>query len=573
MNDIDKTNFEQETKSEVKQKNDSDLTSYKIKRSKNRKIVTVIAIIVLLLLSSVYNIFVKSDKKYVKDFDEIEFQPGDTYNLEGTITNVEKINTSYGQVTLLTLDKFLEMDEKYGWNFPSIVDDSKEYKIGDQFSKTLLFEEYRFNDNKIVTAKELWGSLLSIPTSIGIVTDAISFSNGFRLILKSTDASGTTEYEVFTPNGDSYPLKLLNASLRIGNKNQIDKICSQITSYVFFMGEYFFASEDLKDNEEVDFLESLDNYNSSKGMIQFIDKNSNCQLDDYDIFKVNILPTDDERILETYILSIGFGTGPFSHITGGSKHIINWYKGPYERQYNKRLALSYVQSIENEIQNTTIRVSRIEMDECLSYNQYDFFVQDYHGQTIGNCYGTIEYGSVVKDGITVEYIDTNKNKLLDVNDLFLIKGLENQTEYRFVLKDKKFNDRIGSINWIVGYGQVVGRIPDIELTNNGEISGSENEYKIDVSVPYWHSEFALNKTLRLSLTKDSELILDNVSIHDGDVGLYNGKNISFFDANNDSYLSANDYFVLEGEDNLTYEIELFMLFDIERYRSSVEIIT
>lgn len=578
MNDLEPTKSEPFSLEEKEQMIKAKVVSQPKKKKKKILIIgAIIAVILIIFSTSVWYVFRTSEPKTISELLDRKFKPGETIDIEGTITKIEKYNTSYAPLTLLTLD-----NNNSSGIYKFLGDNEKHYEIGDKFQTTLHFEEYQFNGNKIITAKELYSTILLSPASIGIVVDAISFKAGFELLLTSIDGNGTIQYEVFTPNGDVFPLNMFNVSLRKGKSSQSDKRYDHKNVQELFAIEYVYLSGGYLDNKEVDFMESLEDNVSRNGSIQFIDKNKNGLLDDYDIFKVYISSTDNEYNIESYFLNIGGSMSGYLNIASGCKYIINWYKGAYGWLDLQRLALSYVSTEENgTLMDTTIRVSRICIDNDISFNQYNFSFEG-----IGNVYhvhseNDVSEGIVnIGGNISIEYIDKNKNMLLDADDIFIIRGLKNQTHATFEVFDKKARTRImepqwivsyGNLQWIVGYGHLAGRIPYIKLEKKGLVPESENKYQIDVFVPYWHSVLALNSTIRLSLTKDSEPILSDISIFNGIIGSYNGKNITFYDMDNDSYLSTNDYFIMECEVNSTYDLEISLLFDIDIYKSSVQI--
>lgn len=534
--------------------------------NKRNKILVISSIIVaVIVIMSMFYIYVLSGPLTVDELASRHFEPGDVVDLVGNIAEIEEFNTNYGlfyQITLEGIDLL-----------PFMLDTNKEYCVGDEIQITLHFEEIQFKGNKFLAAKEFPQHII-FPNMLRSAVDAISFTYGIYLKQTSTDGKGNTQYEVFTCDEEGYPLDLFNVNL---GKNEVEFNASNYlndlwedsdpdfikplvsyirTEYVFVSGWIGSVGEDGK---AVDFMEPLEDGVSGNGSIEFIDMNTNGLIDDHDIFNVYIPPTPDENTFDTYFLTIGCGYD----FAGGYKYILNWYNGTFEgysETDDKRnlLALSYVSDeINGSLVDTTLRVSRNIIGEPQPYNDYNF--------SLTSGWGYIEYPisegvTTLDDGVSVEYIDSNKNTLLDVDDLFIIRGLENQTSVELSIHSVSTYALVVHYDFIVGYGPILGNLPEITLENKGLLAESGNQYQVNVSVPFRHPELALNKTLKLSLSQDTLVLLKNIYLIDGVIGSYDGKNITFVDADNDSYLSTNDYFVVDCASDSTYLLELSLLF-------------
>ena len=84
-----------------------------------------------------------------------------------------------------------------------------------------------------------------------------------------------------------------------------------------------------------------------------------------------------------------------------------------------------------------------------------FEQSDLSGKIKGCCGDSIQIellldGNIIKDeDINVDFIDSNTNSLLDVDDIFLINGLENNTEAGFRISDNQ-GSLVAYYEWIVG---------------------------------------------------------------------------------------------------------------------------
>jgi hypothetical protein len=208
--------------------------------------------------------------------------------------------------------------------------------------------------------------------------------------------------------------------------------------------------------------------------------------------------------------------------------------------------------------DSTIRISKVVGEIPLQYKNYDFRLFDEHGIPILE--GSIKTGmktiSDIDDSLSFEYFDKNNNNLIDKDDVFVVNGLDNQTKYRFKILDRDFN-QIAGIEFIAGYDQIIGNIPNIDIENKGLILGSTNKYKFEFTVNYWHPQLEINSTLYFQIYPEydnDEAIVYKVKT--GFVGAFDGVNISFFDVDNDNYLSSGDYFILEADENRLFQISI-----------------
>jgi hypothetical protein len=541
---------------DIMNKNDINGEKQKRRSKRNKKkiaIVILIIIVILIPLISYWYFFMRPIT--VEELYNREFKPGDSVEIIGEITDIEKHGTSYGELTLITLDDH----EEASFVCQVMVDNEKTYKKGDEFTTTLHFDEYEFNGNKIVTAKKLFNTYL-MPVYMTTVIDGVSFVGGILLELTSIDDKGTSTYEVLISDIEGLPIDIFNISLRKGTSTQNVEYTHK-TSFDLFGSEWEKLSGEYQESEDIDFMKSLKDLVSENNMIEFEDVNSNGLLDDGDTFKVHIPPTADKRTIETYLLSIGGKPG--SIIIYGRKYIINWYKGVYEwnpERFDKvNLILSYVSSEKNgTLSDTNLKIFKLLRGSAQHFQNYKFELFDHSYVSVLS--GSIEPGVVIEGGvddrISVEYIDNNKNSMLDVDDLFIIRGLENQTIYYFVIEDQK-NEFLNMFEWIVGYGKIIGRLPPVELENKGLLPDSTNQLKVEADVSYWHPQLLLNSTLFLELrTNDINNESVRLLIVDGVVGVHNGVNITFSDADKDSLLSTGDFFVIETEPNNSYFVEI-----------------
>lgn len=394
--------------------------------------------------------------------------PGDSIDIRGEIAGINYINTSYGDLPIITLkdhsDKFRNaglLDNKIysieGWTEALNIygDFNKEYNIGDSIDITLHFDEMQLHGAKFLWAKEL-GFYLELPSAITQALDYTANIAGFYLKWISSDNEGHTSYEIFTTNKDQYSLNLFNVSLKKISADtdlQENAVFSTLlnTTIDFFSKEYLFVSGMGAGIEKIDFMSSLNDGISQNGFIEFIDKNSNNLIDDHDVINLSIPPTEDDTKLETYLLLIGIDdNGDFNKFASGCKYLINWYDGIYEQIIEKELiAINYTLHQEHgTLIDTTLEVSRANSKTDLSIDNFQIFI-DYNNSYLS---GDLKDGNIIKEEhINVDFIDLNKNELLDVGDLFLISGLENNTSAILRITNNQGNT-IAYYPWIIGEG-------------------------------------------------------------------------------------------------------------------------
>jgi len=117
--------------------------SKKPKSNRKKRSIKIFAtmIIVFLLLTSTFIWYNFYRPITLKELGEREFGVGDTIDVKGKITEIEKINTTYGSMTILTLDDY---DPESDF-FQIMIKDEGKYDIGDEFRTTLEFQEFVFN--------------------------------------------------------------------------------------------------------------------------------------------------------------------------------------------------------------------------------------------------------------------------------------------------------------------------------------------------------------------------------------------------------------------------------------------
>jgi|GEM_PF-1283198 len=552
-----------------------------MKYNQLRKFVAIV-VVVILIVSSVLVWFVFFRPISLRELSLRHYDVGESVTIKGTVTDIYTLNTSHGPLTLLSLDGYY--DDEYGYYY-RVLTNEETYDINDTYQSSIEFVEYNFNGHTIITTKELFDTYLLLPTAMGVVLDAVAYVGGIYLNPIST-GNGTTQYEVITNSGDQYPLNMINVSLRMENANisntsiydiynntglynpyedqdiQLEPVDHR-TFPILYAIEYVYGMTSYDDDyhHEIDFMDSLANGISDNGLVRYIDVNSNYLLDNSDIFELYIPPTPDEYTLESYFLQIG-GDHSDDNIAMGNKYIINWHDGFFwiedysENSFNSVTAVQL--SYESEVNDgtsieTSIIVTRV-LGDVHPYDNYRYSLGIGTYDQRENYDDELSEGvMVINDSITMEYQDNNENDLLDDDDRFVIRGVDNQTKVHYSLFDETASSSTGFIQWIIGYGHVNGRLPEVELGNMGKVPGSVNDYEIRVNTSFVHPELSLDNTM-FHVRKSRSYVTeqDMKSITNGHVGDFNGTNVTYFDVDHDSLISANDYFLIDAEPQSSY---------------------
>lgn len=135
------------------------------------------------------------------------WQAGTTVDVEGVVTGVDRWNTTYGPVVMLSLDGAQGCWMVFG-------NPAMEYVAGERFRTTLHFQEYRINGERAVMAPELVCPLPTMYISLAVLSEASMLqSRGVGLAFSLYEPDGWATYEVITRNRDAYPLDIFPLAL------------------------------------------------------------------------------------------------------------------------------------------------------------------------------------------------------------------------------------------------------------------------------------------------------------------------------------------------------------------------
>jgi|GEM_PF-2773784 len=541
------------------------------------KRLTVILVVILLISASLFSawyFFVRPISVDELVLRNMSLKDGDVIKVTGKISEMQILNTSYGERTVLTLNGSKLAED----TFKFLGNNSVTYHIGDRFTTTLHFHRYLFNDKTVITAPELYSPFLIFTDAMQEVSDSGSFSSGFELIQNHSNGK-STEYRVFSRDNSSYPLNLVNASII---KDVLNKDYSGTIPETIYMmtDEYSNLMSGFRLGHELDYMCSLTN-DSENGIIEFTDTNSDNLLDDGDIFTVNIPPTENISIIDTYLLLIQGPGANIETVENGlfhaEKYILNWYAGPYEVEnggYSKnKLALAYVSDkLENGSCESLIEITNMESPATRRYTDCEFRLEIYERDRTGS-YTADSFSSHFSDktitdektGLSLRFIDSNNNSLLDAGDFITVSGLENGSRVGLSIGMYSMKTPYGRILWYAGYGHVSGSLPDISFSEVIE----EKQYLVSVNVSYWHSELEFNHTLRFSVGNSSGYIIENRTLVNDQISS-ESLNITFVDADGNNYLSTGDYFIISDYDAASdWKLTVSLLFGNHVYKTDL----
>ena len=106
-------------------------------KTHKRKILALI-VIMIILIPLIFYWYYSIRPITVDELQNRDFRSGESVELVGTITEIETHNTTYGQLTLITLDD----DDEASYMYQLIVENGDRHKIGDEYKTKLHFEEY-----------------------------------------------------------------------------------------------------------------------------------------------------------------------------------------------------------------------------------------------------------------------------------------------------------------------------------------------------------------------------------------------------------------------------------------------
>jgi hypothetical protein len=527
---------------------------------RTRRIVLVLAVSAIVVASGflVWDVFVRARSlAEVYGFDH--WIPGSSVAIVGTITDIERKNTSYGP------EVSLELDGGPGCaGAPSVAGDpTATYAIGARFQTTLHFQRYTINGDPAVSAPELRCPFPLALEAIGTVLDSVSlFAGRLFLVYNGTESNGTVHYEIATANGATYPPDKLPATLRKSTPLQgSDPILhaggpiDSFARWIDFGGlQYLGTVGAYQEFPIVDEMTSLAAGISRNGSLRFADANRNGLVDDGDRLDVNLAATGSPTTWDTYQLIIGgLFAAPETYVSC-ARFILNGPLGPLDVPLPERRDAHVKLQYAGGTSGTTF-TSRIDVrpgfGPTLALSDVRFFVQA-EGSSGNGTLSTLPI--TLSNGVSLAFTDANGDGRLDSGDGFRAGGLANRTSVALILDQG--NTTVGTISWVVGYGEPIGRVPTLKFTAQGT-----NPWRATANASFWSPELALNRTVRASLLENGIAVLTNVSLGGGILGTFANGTLAFTDSDGDGSLSSGDVFTVTGASGNRYELDISVLYE------------
>ena len=486
------------------------------------------------------------------------FQPGNQVTVAGTITAIDRENTSYGPRVALQLD---------GGSFCShggdvFGDPNATYRVGETFQTILHFQSFTFNGDPAVSAPELACPFPVDFAAIGGVIDAVSGTAGMVLVYNGTWPGGWQQYTFLTTNGASYNPAVLPVTLRkstpvAGNNPELPAGTTLDSANLWrtlASLQYVGVSGGFQEFPIVDTMASLANASSANGTLRFVDADHDGMVDGGDALDVLLPPTNSPTSWDTYLLQVGTILSSTPTYAGGVHYILNGPEGPLETWPSSKpttVGFRYAGDEAGPPITSRVEVSGVPFGTPPRLSDILFDLYANGSETITGTVSSLPTNSLA--GLWLAFTDANGNGLLDAGDRFAVGNVGNQTTLSLQLS--LGGVAMAGFTCIVGYGQPARFVPDVSFA----IQGS-GPWKITAQVPSWSPELALNRTLRASVFENGTEVITNASLLGGTLGSFANGTLGFADTDGDGFLSTGDYFVLSGNPANAYELQLSVLF-------------
>jgi len=516
-------------------------------------------------------------------FDEVverKWKVGDIWDVEGRVVNVKEVNTSYGPITVVGFESSQPeglCDRRLGANgtMHLIAPLGSSPQVGERFRTTLRFVPFSLNGVPAVWSPSLLCPFPSMWDSMGSLNDAIAFHAGILLRFNGTNPEGWTTYSIVTENGDRYLPERIPVSLRAGRSFLTEDINSSVAArgwsaamwiilatvtYVEFMGEF-------DNSPELDRMTSLADENSTNGRLHFIDRDADGWVGNGDEMRVHIPGTNHEGVYETYFLSLG-GIMNSTAYAGGGKLLLNGPKGPYEvfLPQPEWVQLFHAGDVVNGTVSSTLEVSSVEFGPPRPYSDYGINLCRHWEDCLVKDLRLSNGTARLPGGAFFEFFDHNADGLLDGGDRFVASGLKNRTRLNLIIVGPGAwgVGEHGELEWITGYGHVVGTFRSFQSS----VSPGP-PYTLNVDGGWWHPALDLDGPITVSLWQNSSLVLENATIPNGTQLIFPNGTLSYMDNDADGMFGSEDHFLLQGEVGRKYRLEVQVLWSNSIYGAEV----
>jgi len=527
---------------------------------RSRRIIVVISVSAIVVLAGflIWEVFVRP-RSLSEVYGFEHWTPGSTVTIAGTITSIEREDTSYGPRVYLGLDR-----SSLCAGLGSVLGDpGATYHLGDSFQTILHFQAYTINGAPAVSAPELHCPFPSQLRSISQVADVSSFVGGrLLLVYNGTASNGTVRYEIVAENGAAYRPDRLPATLRkslpIQGSNPRLPAGGPVNSAARWSEldalQYLGVTGAYSEFPIVDEMASLATGVSRNASLHFVDVNRDGLVDDGDRLDLNLAPTTSPNAWDTYQLIIGGLFSAPQTYAAAAHLILNGPMGPLEvalpERQDPHFELRYAGDQYGVGVTSEIAV-RLRFGPAPALSDVGFLLST--GNATANA--TVSaLPTTLSNGVTLALTDSNGNGRLDTGDVFRVGNLVNRSSVFLHLSAP--NLPVGRIWWLVGYGEPIGQHPVFTFTAQGT-----NPWQATANVFFWSPELALDRTLRVSVLENGIAVLTDRSVPNGTVGTFANGTLAFADSDADGTLSSGDRFTLTGASANRYELEVSVLYE------------
>ncbi|TET90892.1 MAG: hypothetical protein E3J35_04445 [Methanomassiliicoccales archaeon] len=522
------------------------------KRHVSRKKVLAVAISLIIISASIGVWFaflrpwtIREIGEKVVDWTEAPyFDPslaGRTVVVSGEVTHVIFFSTSLGPLTVFDLDDYGQIP-LVEWKEPTVA-------IGDLISRQVRFLRGTYNEESVISSPQLFFPVVgnALVAYVGMSSSCI---RGICLAERDDLFSDDTIIEVFLRDHEGFPLRLFNASLRKGVISGWD--------------DYMDAVDGFPENPELDYLDSLEDSVGPQGRLVFVDSNSNGLLDDRDIFRVNLSrPSGDVSVL-TYLLQINGSPRKGMGILRGASYIVMTSKGvfrifsapesesfPFWEGRIRILSETYtLPGVSTEIVVSDIWGWQVSIQEggCAMW---------YHSFSL-ECSELADGEVASSNGISITFLDTNQDGYLNEDDMFVLAGLTNHTNFSFAVA--VHNGSWIVVSWISGVGVYSGTLPVINWSPPLVLDSPINRtFMLRIERMYGLPGVYLGESygrMVVDVKRNGSLILMSANLTQGFNYTLPNLNITFEDADGNGYANTGDFFLCTSSGPADYEIIL-----------------
>jgi len=483
------------------------------------------------------------------DYSFKSFKPGDTVVLTDRVLSAYLLQTSYGEFTFVTVGDVTG-------NAVSVMlngDQKARYQIGSTVSIPVHIDWYYYNDIPFV-----WSDVAIAPLPIILamseIFEAVSLVAGIEIHA--------------APNGSS-PGRL-QFSFNLGLP--LDKFNLAINKAAYpYLSESTFLSSEWQPGM-VDEMRPIHAGSSKNGTLHFIDANSNGLLDAGDALNLNLPPTRDAYHLDTYVINVFGPLNGVAYIVVGNRGPLLFYlhdsEIPHELVYDLSMLPDVL--VGDTCSSNVVVDGMIGQPEPASEFQLELTPEN-GGETIQVPAAATGYRA--SNGLTVDYVDSDADGILDEGDYWTIGNL---TKFAYHTVHVYWNESgpiSNRFSWSCGLGFNRGGWPDVAFSTPIRDPLDPSRFLIEVeSVKWVPAGFTYDYSAKLEKNGMQSLPISaphsylNISpfgserntLPQGPSNDGQGTWLSFSDSNANRFLDVGDYFAVNNTaPGARYELSIF----------------